>query len=112
MENINNQVYCIQAITNDGNILLLTSNDFEIDFIHANSISFINDIQVFNTFEEAKYYIAENGLAKWCSERYNGVNFILNDKDQVEGFDCIKTLNILPILIGIKYSESIKITDI
>ena len=105
MKNISNHVYCIQAITNDDNSLLLTSNDFEIDFVETNSIQFIHDIETFNTFDEAKFYIAENQLANWCKNRYNG-------ETASNESEAIITLNILPIMIGIKYSESIKITDI
>jgi hypothetical protein len=105
MKNYESFRYCIQAITSNGNTLVLTSNDFEIDFIESNRISYITDIELFDSVDEAKVYIAENEIEKWCKENYN----VETASDETE---MIISLNVLPILIGIKYAESIKITDI
>jgi len=105
MKNYESFKYCIQGITSNGDILILTSNDFEIDFIQSNTIDNLNDIQLFDSFDEAKVYIVENEIEKWIKERYN----VETASDETE---MIISLNVLPILIGIKYAESIKITDI
>ena len=105
MKNYESFRYCIQAITLNGETLVLTSNDFEIDFIQSNTIDNLNDIQLFDSVDEAKVYLAENEIEKWIKERYN----VETASDETE---MIISLNVLPILIGIKYAESIKITDI